>query len=70
MDGKKTLSKRLSAKKGAQGKKYWYVIDGRLLSWFEDIKGEESGFLHLSKLKRITYVPDGDGQYNCCLSMH
>jgi hypothetical protein len=62
MDGKKTLSRRLSAKKKAAGQKYWYVIDGRLLTWFADIKGEEVGFLHLSKLKRITYVPDADGQ--------
>merc|ERR1711871_1026806 len=62
MDGKKTLSRRLSSRKKEAGNKYWYIIDGRLLTWFTDIKGEEVGFLHLSKLKRITYVPDADGQ--------
>merc|ERR1719460_2317586 len=62
MDGKKTLGRRLSSRSKAVGKKYWFVIDGRLLEWYEKIDGEEVGFLHLSKLKRITYVPDADGQ--------
>lgn len=57
------LARRLSSRTAAKGKKYWYVIDGRLLNWFSDVKmTEEIGFLHLSKLKRITYVPDKDGQ--------
>eukprot|EP00039_Didymoeca_costata_P018522 m.333796 g.333796 ORF g.333796 m.333796 type:complete len:599 (+) comp17225_c0_seq1:231-2027(+) len=59
---KKGLGRRLSSRGKDKGKKYWYVIDGRLLSWFDDINGEEIGFLHLSKLKRITYIPDADGQ--------
>lgn len=47
----------------SQGEKYWFVIDGRLLNWFTDTDcKDEIDFLHLSKLKRITYVPDGDGQ--------
>lgn len=63
MDGKKTLGRRLSSRSKAKPKKYWYVIDGRLLNWFTDTDAkEEVGFLHLSKLKRITYVPDSDGQ--------
>jgi hypothetical protein len=57
------LARRLSSKSAPKGNKYWYVIDGRLLNWFSDIKmTDEVGFLHLSKLKRITYVPDKDGQ--------
>lgn len=63
MDGKKTLGRRLSSRSKTKPKKYWYVIDGRLLNWFTDTNAkEEVGFLHLSKLKRITYVPDSDGQ--------
>lgn len=63
LDGKKTLARRLSSRSRAKPLKYWYVIDGRLLSWFTDTDAkEEVGFLHLSKLKRITYVPDSDGQ--------
>jgi len=62
MDGKKTLGRRLSSRSKEKGKKYWFVIDGRLLEWYDKIDGEEVGFLHLSKLKRITYVPDADGQ--------
>jgi len=60
---KSGLARRLSSRSAAKGQKYWYVIDGRLLNWFSDIKmQDEVGFLHLSKLKRITYVPDKDGQ--------
>lgn len=63
LDGKKTLARRLSSRSKAKSVKYWYVIDGRLLSWFTDTNAkEEVGYLHLSKLKRITYVPDADGQ--------
>lgn len=60
---KSGLARRLSSRSAAKGQKYWYVIDGRLLNWFTDVKmQDEVGFLHLSKLKRITYVPDKDGQ--------
>lgn len=60
---KKGLARRLSSRGKTQPKKYWYVIDGRLLNWFTDTDTkEEVGFLHLSKLKRITYLPDADKQ--------
>ena len=45
-----------------QAQKFWFVIDGRLLNWFTDTDlKNEIDFLHLSKLKRITYVPDESG---------
>mmetsp|Transcript_30150 Transcript_30150/g.79171 ORF Transcript_30150/g.79171 Transcript_30150/m.79171 type:complete len:494 (-) Transcript_30150:12-1493(-) len=63
MSGKKTLGRRLSIRKKAPGEKHWFVIDGRLLNWFTDTNcKDEVDFLHLSKLKRITYMPDADGQ--------
>eukprot|EP00041_Stephanoeca_diplocostata_P016164 m.315630 g.315630 ORF g.315630 m.315630 type:complete len:580 (+) comp20278_c0_seq1:131-1870(+) len=57
-----SFARRMSTR-GPKNKKYWYVIDGRLLNWFTDTNcKEEVGFLHLSKLRRITYVPDADKQ--------
>lgn len=30
-----------------------YVLDGKLLTWYTDINGEEVGFLHLGKIVEI-----------------
>jgi len=51
--GKKTLSRRLSSSKG-KTKKYFYTIDGKLLSWAAEPNGEEVDFLHLGKVAEVT----------------
>ena len=38
----------------SSSKRYWYTIDGKLLSWSAEIKGEEVGFLHLGKVQEVT----------------
>lgn len=51
--GKKTLSRRLSSSKG-KTKKFFYTIDGKLLSWSAEPNGEEVDFLHLGKVAEVT----------------
>lgn len=49
--GKKTIGRRLSIKK-AKPIRYWYVLDGKLLSWFNDVKDtDDVGFVHLGKMR-------------------
>ena len=53
--GKKTLGRRLSlSKKGGSQARFWYTIDGKLLSWAAAIDGEEVDFVHLGKVKQVT----------------
>ena len=30
-----------------------YVLDGKLLTWYTDVKGDEVGFIHLGKIADI-----------------
>eukprot|EP00041_Stephanoeca_diplocostata_P035157 m.1229055 g.1229055 ORF g.1229055 m.1229055 type:complete len:550 (+) comp24649_c0_seq26:194-1843(+) len=38
--------------------KYWYTLDGKLLSWFKDVDGEEINYLHLGKTETIESKDD------------
>lgn len=51
--GKKTLSRRLSSSKGKMDK-FFYTIDGKLLSWAKEPNAEEVDFLHLGKVAEVT----------------
>lgn len=51
---KKTLGRRLSSRKSTTAAKFWYTIDGKLLTWTDKINGEEIGFLHLGKVAEVT----------------
>jgi len=53
-NSKKTLGRRLSSRKSTSAAKFWYTIDGKLLSWSDKINGEEVGFLHLGKVAEVT----------------
>lgn len=50
--GKKTLGRRLSSK--GKMEKFFYTIDGKLLSWAKEPDGEEVDFLHLGKVAEVT----------------
>lgn len=39
--------------KKQENPRYWYTIDGKLLTWSSDINGEEVGYLHLGKVHKI-----------------
>lgn len=54
-DGKKTLGRRLSLKKNVSSR-YWYTIDGKLLTWAKGIDGEEVDFVHLGKVKQVNHA--------------
>lgn len=51
--GAAKLKRRMSFKK-AEHPKYWYTLDGKLLTWCTDVNGEEAGFLHLGKVHKIS----------------
>lgn len=51
-NSKVTLGRRLSLKK-TETPKYWYTIDGKLLSWSATIDGPEINFLHLGKVAQV-----------------
>eukprot|EP00055_Hartaetosiga_balthica_P005033 m.14118 g.14118 ORF g.14118 m.14118 type:complete len:498 (+) comp4256_c0_seq1:147-1640(+) len=54
--GKKTLGRRLSMRK-QKPKRFFFVVDGKLLTWFDEPHGEEVGFVHLGKVKDIVHDP-------------
>jgi hypothetical protein len=43
-----------SSKRGKGGSQMFYTIDGKLLSWSLEPKGEEVDFLHLGKVAEVT----------------
>ena len=52
-DGKKTIGRRLSMKK-KKPTRFWFVLDGKLLSWYNDVEDkEEVGFVHLGKIREV-----------------
>jgi len=50
--GKGKGKRKMSFRK-AETPKYWYTIDGKLLSWAADVNGEEINYLHLGKTKSV-----------------
>lgn len=55
MDGKRTLGRRLSFRKN-KPKRFFFVLDGKLLTWYDEPKGTELGFAHLGKA--LTLEPE------------
>ena len=54
----KTFGRRLSLKKKGDGPdRYWFVLDGALLTWYTDVDGEEAGSIHF---KDVEYVVSED----------
>lgn len=47
--------RRLSFKK-QENPRYWYTIDGKLLTWSTDVDGAEVDYLHLGKVAKIEVV--------------
>ena len=58
MSGKKTLGRRLSFKR-AKPKRFFYVLDAKLLTWYQEPKGKELGFIHLGKVSSIDHDAHG-----------
>ena len=54
--GQKTLGRRLSFKKDTP-ERYWYVLDGLRLVWYETVDGKEVGSAHM---KDIEYIDSED----------
>jgi hypothetical protein len=50
--GSSTLSRRLSFKKDTP-QRYWYVLDGMLLTWFDKVDGKELGKVHMKDVVSI-----------------
>eukprot|EP00040_Diaphanoeca_grandis_P017993 m.94635 g.94635 ORF g.94635 m.94635 type:complete len:586 (+) comp26741_c0_seq1:139-1896(+) len=50
---KPAKGKRKMSFRKAETPKYWYTIDGKLLSWAATVGGEEINYLHLGKTKAV-----------------
>lgn len=57
--GKNTLSRRLSLT-SFKPSRFWFVLEGALLSWYKTVDGKEEGFVHLGKLKEISWTSGAD----------
>ncbi|EGD76711.1 hypothetical protein PTSG_08062 [Salpingoeca rosetta] len=54
MSGRKTLGRRLSLRK-TRPKRAFYVLDAKLLTWYDEPEGKELGFMHLGKVAEIAH---------------
>ncbi|EGD77941.1 hypothetical protein PTSG_09576 [Salpingoeca rosetta] len=54
MSGVKSLGRRFSFKK-LKPLRYFFVLEGALLTWYKEVDGEEVDYVHLGKLREISF---------------
>ncbi len=52
IDTKQTLARRLSFKKRAVDR-FWFVLEGALLTWYQEVNGKELGHVHMKSVLGI-----------------
>jgi hypothetical protein len=52
VETKQTLARRLSIKKKSPDR-FWFVLEGAMLTWFQDVNGKELGHVHLKSVVTI-----------------